>query len=62
VTQLKQAKQSKLPAILVDEDRISQVLLNLIGNALQYLEEQAENEGIASGLRQEARAIRFSFH
>jgi signal transduction histidine kinase len=27
---------SKLPAILADEDRMSQVLLNLIGNALQY--------------------------
>jgi signal transduction histidine kinase len=27
----------ELPSVLADEDRISQVLLNLLGNALQYI-------------------------
>lgn len=30
------AGSESLPAVLVDEDRIGQVLLNLVGNALQY--------------------------
>lgn len=30
------AVPESLPALLVDEDRIGQVLLNLVGNALQY--------------------------
>jgi histidine kinase len=34
--QLKIDLPSELPAVTVDEDRISQVLLNLVGNALQY--------------------------
>ena len=34
--QLKIDLPSKLPAVTADEDRISQVLLNLVGNALQY--------------------------
>jgi len=33
---LKTDLPSKLPAINIDEDRISQVLINLIGNALQF--------------------------
>jgi len=33
---LKTAVPENLPAVLVDEDRIGQVLLNLVGNALQY--------------------------
>jgi histidine kinase len=34
--QLKIDLPSELPAVTADEDRISQVLLNLVGNALQY--------------------------
>jgi histidine kinase len=46
-----------LPCVLADEDRIGQVLLNLVGNALQYTPPGGR---VSLSVRREGRRVRFS--
>jgi len=48
---------SSLPSTLVDEDRIAQVLINIIGNALQYT---PENGNVAVRARQTGKFVEVS--